>query len=201
MGGYAVGLSFDLFNEDIKEKACCNLADKVTQANYTVTTGFFGTAPLAPMLSRGGHKLTAYRLVTSTAYPSWLYPVTQGATTVWEHWDSFTTEKGFGGHNSMNSFNHYSFGSVLNWFYEYVLGIKRDINNPGYKHFVLEPDFIGFKSVQGGINSPCGRIESGYDMAGDKIIYRCTVPENSTATLILPNITKTLGSGDYQFIF
>ena len=86
------------------------------------------------MLSKGGYPEAAQKTITQTTFPSWLYPVTQGATTIWERWNSFTRENGFGGNNSMNSFNHYSLGSVLSWLYENTLGIQRDEEYPGYKH-------------------------------------------------------------------
>ncbi|WP_161557086.1 alpha-L-rhamnosidase [Paenibacillus amylolyticus] len=198
--GYAIGLNFNMFEERNKQKAYDNLASKTKEAGYTVTTGFFGTGPLNPMLSEGGYPEIAHALITQTAFPSWLYPVTQGATTIWEHWDSYTIEKGFGGRNAMNSFNHYSLGSVISWLYEYVLGIRRDVHNPGFNHFFLKPDFTGFQQASGSIETTYGKIESSYVVSGDEVTYQCSIPANSTATLILPGNTKNLGSGRYEFI-
>lgn len=200
-GGYSIGLGFDMFAEEYRQKAFAHLARTSSEAGYTVTTGFFGTSPINPMLSEGGYAEDAYKMMTSTAFPSWLFPVMQGATTIWEHWDSFTADKGFGEYNSMNSFNHYSLGAVVNWLYEYVLGIQRDISSAGYGHFILKPDLIGFKSARGGFETPYGRIEVSYEINGEKCVYNCTVPENTTAKLILPNISQTLGSGKYTFDF
>ena len=91
------------------------------------------------MLTEQGAVEDAWKMMLQTAFPSWLYPVTQGATTIWEHWDSYTKEKGFGGQNAMNSFNHYSLGSVLSWLYHTGLGIQRDETKPGYQHILLKP--------------------------------------------------------------
>lgn len=198
-GGYSIGLGFEMFAEEYRQKAFGHLARTSRESGYTVTTGFFGTSPINPMLSEGGYAEDAYKMMTSTAFPSWLFPVTQGATTIWEHWDSYTAENGFGEYNSMNSFNHYSLGAVVNWLYEYVLGIQRDISSTGYGHFILKPDLLGFKSARGGFETPYGRIEVSYEISGENSVYNCTVPENTTAELILPNIRKTLGSGKYSF--
>ena len=91
---------------------------------YTLMTGFIGTAWISIALSNANANREAYRLLQQTAYPSWLYPVVHGATTIWERLDGYTVEKGFGGHNGMNSFNHYSFGAVGQWLIAYSLGIQ-----------------------------------------------------------------------------
>ena len=163
-------------------------------------TGFFGTGLLNPALTRGGCTDTACSLLKQTDFPSWLYPVTQGATTIWERWNSFTLENGFGGNNSMNSFNHYSLGSVLSWIYETLCGIRRDEENPGYRHFTLAPVIAGFGRVEGSFRTPYGTIESGWRVAEGAAEYRCTVPPNTTASLRLPDGTDAeLGSGTYCF--
>lgn len=197
---YSLPLSFDVFHPTLKEKAYANLAGKVGEDGVTVTAGFFGCGNLNPMLSAGGYHELAYQLMTQTNFPGWLYPVTQGATTIWERWDSFTKEGGYGGLNAMNSFNHYSLGSVLSWLYESVLGIVRDEACPGYKHFYLKPNFHGFTKVSGGTETPYGRIESAYVKDGDKVRYRCVIPPNTTATIILAQEAKTYTSGAYEFV-
>jgi alpha-L-rhamnosidase len=197
---YALGLSYEMFDQDNRRKAFDHLARKTKEVGYTVSTGFFGTGPLNPMLSEGGYDELAYALITQTAFPSWLYPVTQGATTIWERWDSYTVERGFGGQNAMNSFNHYSLGSVLSWMYEYVLGIQRDEKTPGYKHFVLKPSFTGFQFAEGGFETPHGRIESYYVIKDGSIEYSCRIPANTTSTLKLKDKEYELGSGSYQYV-
>ncbi len=196
-GSYSVGLSCDVFDEDSCEAAFGHLARKTIEGDYTIQTGFFGTEPINPMLSLGGYSDLAYRTMTQTKYPSWLYPVTQGATTIWERWNSFTKEEGFGENNSMNSFNHYSLGSVLNWLYENVLGIKRDTDYPGYEHFVLQPEIGVFGCAKGGIHTPFGKIESAWERREDHVLYTCTIPPNTSADVMLGSEHRKLGSGTY----
>jgi alpha-L-rhamnosidase len=197
---YALPVMYGILKDQEARRASDHL-DRVTrEKGCRIFTGFFGTGLLNPALSAGGHVDTACALIRQTAFPSWLYPVTQGATTIWERWNSFTRENGFGGNNSMNSFNHYSLGSVLSWFYETLLGIRRDESNPGYRHFTLQPHFEGFGRVCGGFDSPLGRIESAWEKKDSCIVYRCTVPANATADLILPDGRQEhLKSGSWQY--
>lgn len=200
-GGYSIGLSFEMFAPELREKAAANLARVSKEAGYTVTTGFFGTSPINPMLSEYGYSADAFRMMTNTAFPGWLFPVTQGATTVWEHWDSYTAERGFGEYNCMNSFDHYSFGAVVSWLYEYVLGIRRVEESPAHKRFILNPELSGFDSAEGGIDTPHGRIEVAYRMSGGSGEYSCKIPPNTAAEIFLPGIHEKLGSGSYTFSF
>jgi len=132
---------------------------------YTLMTGFIGTAWISTALSESGWDEAAYRLLQQTEYPSWLYPVIHGATTIWERLDGFTEEKGFAGHNWMNSFNHYSFGAVGQWLMSHSLGIQRDPDNPGFKHFILQPTPDPDRRMtfaEGSYDSVYGRIESAW---------------------------------------
>lgn len=196
-GSYSVGLSCNVFDEYSRDLAFAHLARKTREGNYTIKAGFFGTGPINPMLSLGGYSDLAYRTITQTKCPSWLYPVTQGATTIWERWNSYTAEEGFGKNNSMNSFNHYSLGSVLSWIYENVLGIQRDMRYPGYKHFVLHPEVRFFRNAEGAINTPYGMIKSAWEWQEDFIFYTCSIPPNTSANVILGKSQQTLGSGTY----
>ena len=129
---------------------------------YSLMTGFIGTAWIMEALSRIDRDDVAYSLLTSTNYPSWLYPVTQGATTVWERLNSYTEKDGFGSNNSMNSFNHYSFGSVANWLLTRCLGISRDAE--GNVTVDPTPDPTGkVKWARGWIDTPEGRVESSWE--------------------------------------
>lgn len=206
---YALPLAYHMFSEENRQCAYKHLVRKTEGADCTVRTGFFGTGVLNPMLTEAGRVDLAYRLIQQTAYPSWLYPVTQGATTIWERWNSFTVENGFGGNNSMNSFNHYSLGSVLSWIYETVLGIQRDEKEPGYHHFVLRPAICvdggetesALDYAKGGFETIYGRIESSWEKTEGGYRYDCRIPENTTATLILPGKEiLELGSGEYHFL-
>ena len=188
-----------------------NVDDKgVKRPAYSLLTGFIGTAAISHALSKYDYNFEAYRLLTNNKYPSWLYPVKNGATTIWERLDSYTKENGFGGNNSMNSFNHYSFGAVGAWMFDSSLGIQRDENNPGFKHFYLKPmpDFGGngtysdtgnnITQAKGHYDSVYGRIESSWQRFNKGWYrYQFTIPANTTATVILPLIkgTKVLMNG------
>lgn len=198
-GSYSIALNCGVFAEEYVKRAYAHLARTTEEGNYTIQSGFFGTGPLNPMLSKGGYPEIAQKTITQTVCPSWLYPVTQGATTIWERWNSFTRENGFGGNNSMNSFNHYSLGSVLSWLYENTLGIQRDEEHPGYKHFTLKPEMGTFGFAKGGIETPHGRIESSWEKTKMGYCYRCTIPVNTKATVVLGENTQELGSGTYTF--
>ena len=105
---------------------------------YSLMTGFIGTAWISKALSDNGLSELAYRMLQNNQYPSWLYAIDQGATSIWERLNGYTVENGFGGNNSMNSFNHYSFGAVGQWMMAYSLGIQRD--EPGFQKFILQPE-------------------------------------------------------------
>lgn len=196
---YALGLEYGVIID--KEAAGKHLLRKTRDLGHTVGTGFFGTGLLNAALTNLGYSKDAYKLMLQTQYPSWLYPVTQGATTIWERWDSYTKEKGFGGQNAMNSFNHYSLGSVLSWMYSYILGIKKEEDYPGFEHFTLKPVIGPLEYAFGSVASPNGTIYSGWKKVEDKLEYTCEIPVNSTASLYLPDgQVKELGSGKYSFV-
>jgi len=195
---YAVPLALDVLNTKNKLWAQQHLAATIERPNedemgierpaYSLMTGFIGTAALNPALSEAGRDDLAYQLLQQTSYPSWLYSVKNGATTIWERLNSFTLENGFGGNNSMNSFNHYSFGAVAAWMNAYSLGIKRDPATPGFKHFYLNPtpDPTGqMRFAKGHYDSVYGRIESAWQFLDGGWEFRATVPPNTSATWIL----------------
>ena len=192
---YAVPLHYGVVND--REAFGKRLAEKSAEVGYTVTTGFVGTGPLCPALSETGHSDAAYRILTNTQYPSWLYSVTEGATTIWERWNSVTKENGFGGNNSMNSFNHYSLGAVGAWMYSYVLGIRR--GEGSWRKFVLQPCADCFDYAQGHFESVYGEIKAGWVRDDGKVVYKVSVPANTEAEIILPGRRETIGSGEYEF--
>lgn len=197
---YALGLEFGVMED--REKACINLLRKTRQLNHTVGTGFFGTGLLNQALTNLGYTEDAYKLMLQTAFPSWLYPVTQGATTIWEHWDSYTEEKGFGGQNAMNSFNHYSLGSVLSWMYHVILGIRKEETHPGCEHILLKPEMGPLEYAKGSVASPYGVIHAGWKKDGEAVSYQCELPVNMTGTVVLPDGTREeIGSGIHEFRF
>jgi len=194
---YAVGLGMNLFNEENRPFMIKNLADAIKRENkddggiirpqYSLMTGFIGTAWISKALSDNGLDELAYRLLQNSKYPSWLYSIEQGATTIWERLNGYTVEDGFGGNNSMNSFNHYSFGAVGQWMMAYSLGIQRD--EPGFRKFVLQPgpDPTGqMKWAAGYYDSMYGRIKSSWKTENGVLTYEASVPGNTTARLYLP---------------
>lgn len=192
---YAVPLHFGLIND--RERAGRRLAEKSAELDYAVTTGFVGTGPLCPALSDAGYSDVAYKILTNTKYPSWLYSVTEGATTIWERWNSVTKENGFGGNNSMNSFNHYSLGAVGAWMYAYVLGVRRGAGS--WQKFVLQPCCEGLASAEGSYESIYGEIKAAWRIENGKTFYKVSVPANTEAEIILPGRHEIIGSGDYEF--
>lgn len=171
---------------------------------HSLMTGFIGTAQIMNALSRCGATADAYALLTSHNYPSWLYPVDQGATTIWERLNSYTIHDGFGTNNSMNSFNHYSFGAVAQWLMGHCGGIRRADDGCGFATFVLEPTVDprpdGLTHARAEYDSPWGTIVSSWRKTGDKVEYRFEVPEGTTALLRLPGEKqKSLKSGKYTF--
>ena len=201
---YVLPFAFDIFNEKNRKAAQSNFANTITRINktdqnvecppYSLMTGFIGTAWINKALSDNGYSNLSYRLLQQTTYPSWLYPVEQGATTIWERLNSYTLTDGFGTNNSMNSFNHYSFGAVGAWMYNYSLGITRDENFPGFKHFNLrpEPDTTGKMTyARGYYDSMYGRIESSWEVKNGTCNYRFVVPANTTATAYIPVLKES----------
>jgi alpha-L-rhamnosidase len=211
---YVLPLAFGIIEDEaLRGKVLNNLVETIRHPGrsdngiycppYSLMTGFITTAWISKALSDNGRSDMAYKLLQQTSYPSWLYPVTQGATSIWERLDSYTKERGFGGNNSMNSFNHYSFGAVGQWLMAYSLGIDRDPSAPGFKHFVLHPeaDPTGEMTwARGWYATPYGYITSSWKRSGGKVEYVFTVPEGCSATLRIPGIPEQeLSAGQYTF--
>jgi alpha-L-rhamnosidase len=191
-------LALGVFDVSNKPFAVARLVETVKRSNtddggvvrppYSLMTGFIGTASISEALSANNQHAEAYRLLTQKTYPSWLYSVANGATTIWERLNSYTVENGFGGNNSMNSFNHYSFGAVAAWMYNHSLGIQRDEKSPGFKHFYLRPvpDPTGVLThAQGHISSMYGKISSAWSVQNEQVTYTVEVPANTSAELTL----------------
>lgn len=193
---YVLGLHFGIIPQELRKASASRLNEKIISNGYRLSTGFMGVSYLLFVLCGNGYEDTAFRLLTQTECPSWLYPVTQGATTIWERWDSYTSA-GFG-NAGMNSYNHYSYGSVMEWVYTSLVGITCDPEIPAYKHFILAPTCGGSLAyAEGSYRSAYGLIESGWRLEEGDLIYECTVPANTTATLKLPckEVAKVYESG------
>ncbi|MBR3681001.1 MAG: family 78 glycoside hydrolase catalytic domain [Clostridia bacterium] len=170
-----------------REEAKRHLERKLNESCGKLTTGFLGIKFLLPTLCDIGRADLAYGILTSTEFPGWGYSIMNGATTVWEHWDSFTAENGI--RAGMNSFNHYSFGSCVEWMFEYCLGIRPTASG-GFKSVILAPTFDPtgkITSAKGRYATPCGEIEVLWEKTGDKITYTATVPNAVNVNLDLHN--------------
>jgi alpha-L-rhamnosidase len=182
---YCLALAFHLLPENQVPEAADYLAADVKKFGH-LTTGFVGTPLLCQTLSDYGHADLAFMLLNRTKYPSWLYPVTQGATTIWERWDGQKPDGTFQD-VGMNSFNHYAYGAIGEWLYTYVAGINIDPKQPGYKHILLAPHpGGGLTDAEANFESVYGKIKSSWKLDGNDMVYEITVPANTTATVTLP---------------
>jgi alpha-L-rhamnosidase len=185
---YTLALSFGLLPESMRKNAAARLAADVRSFGH-LTTGFLGTPLLNPVLSDYGYFGEAYLLLNRKEYPSWLYPVTKGATTVWERWDGIKPDGTFQDPR-MNSFNHYALGAIGDWMYRVVAGIEIDAKHPGYKHVLIQPrPGGGLTWVKASEHSMYGLVVSHWQIKDGTMTLRVEVPANTTATVRLPNAT------------
>ncbi|EDM35463.1 rhamnosidase A [Pedobacter sp. BAL39] len=183
---YVLALQFDLFPENLRAQAAERLANNVHDYGNHLTTGFLGTPYLCHVLSRFGYTDVAYQLLLQESYPSWLYPVKKGATTIWERWDGIK-EDGTFQTVSMNSFNHYAYGAIGDWMYRNMAGIKPAEGTAGYKSIVIAPQPGGnIRRVAGGLDTPYGLVKSSWRLEDGLMKMEVVVPVNTTATIVLP---------------
>ncbi|GAB4580172.1 MAG: alpha-L-rhamnosidase [Anaerolineales bacterium] len=184
--GYVLALSFDLLPQELRPTTAAKLVDDIRQRDDHLSTGFVGTPYLNDVLTEMGYLDTAYALLKQTTWPSWLYSVTQGATTIWERWDGWTHDKGFQ-NPSMNSFNHYAYGAIGAWLYAVIGGIDLDPEQPGYKHIVMRPRPAGGLTYAiCELDSMYGKIRSAWTQENDRFHWQVTIPANTTATIHIP---------------
>lgn len=185
---YLLALAFDLLPRDARARAAEHLVDHIRALDWHLSTGFIGISHLNPQLTLNGHADVAYRLLLQETYPSWLFPVLQGATTIWERWDSWTIASGFH-KDGMNSFNHYSLGSVGEWLFRHVAGIELDPEVPGFQRFVLRP-FVGagLDFARASYRTMHGEIESHWRREGEALTWTIEVPANTTARVHIPSL-------------
>ncbi len=222
---YVLALMFNLLPDDLRPKAAAFLVDDIRSRHNHLSTGFLGTIYLCHVLTSCGYTDVAYDLLLQESYPSWLYPVRMGATTIWERWDGQKTDSTFQD-PGMNSFNHYAYGAIGDWMYRVSAGIETQ--DPGYKHLILQPHptkKLEFSKAT--FDSQYGPVSSGWERKGDKISVNVTIPPNATATIVIPvddiskvsvggkalegnttfssaktgdkNVTVEAGSGEYSF--
>jgi len=182
---YSVALAFDLLPETLDKKAAERLAADVKSFKH-ITTGFLGTPLICHVLSDYGYTDLAYMLLNRKEYPSWLYPVTMGATTIWERWDGIKPDGSFQD-AGMNSFNHYAYGAIGDWLYRVVAGIEIDPDLPGYKHVIIQPHPGGeLDYAIASVNSLYGKVTSGWEKKTGSLKVIVEIPANTFATVNLP---------------
>ncbi len=186
--GYVLALRFNLLPENKREAAARYLVSDIQAKGNHLSTGFVGVGYLCPTLTETGHADVAYKLLLNDTFPSWGYSIKHGATTIWERWDGWTEEKGFQD-AGMNSFNHYSLGSVGEWLYSSVAGIDLDPAAPGFKRIVVRPrPGAGLDHVRAEYETLYGRVVSAWSRqpGGGALTLNVSVPANATATVYVP---------------
>jgi alpha-L-rhamnosidase len=182
---YVLALNFDMLPESLREQAAGRLVANVKSYGH-LTTGFLGTPYLCHVLSRFGHTDLAYDLLLRKKYPSWLYPVTMGATTIWERWDGQKPDGTFQT-PGMNSFNHYAYGAIGDWMYRVVAGLDTHEDSVGYKHSIIKPHIGGgLTRVSASLDTYYGKLSSSWKINGDKLVMDVEIPANTTATVFIP---------------
>ena len=201
-----LALHFGLVPENaVKKTADFLVRDIAVTRRCHLSTGFLGTPLLLPVLTKLGRADLAYRLLEQTTYPGWLFPVTNGATTMWERWNSWTPDRGFG-EVAMNSFNHYAYGAVGEWFYETICGIRPG-EAGGFRRFTLAPQPGGtFTEAEAEYDSLYGKIVSAWSIKKGALVWRFTVPFGTEADLVPPpgwrgRLPKHAGPGSYEYTF
>ena len=184
--GYVLALNFDMLPENLREQTVEKLVQNIRSYNNHLTTGFLGTPYLCHVLSRFGKTDVAYTLLMQETYPSWLYPVKMGATTIWERWNGIRPDSTFEP-ASMNSFNHYAYGAIGDWMYRVVAGLDTYDDAPGYKHIKIKPHIGGgLTNASASLQTYYGKASSGWKIDGNKIYLDIEIPANTKATVILP---------------
>jgi alpha-L-rhamnosidase len=203
---YALALAFDMLPDNLREQAVARLAANITRYGNHLTTGFLGTPYLCHALSRFGYADVAYKLLLQETYPSWLYPIKMGATTIWERWDGIKPDGSFET-PTMNSYNHYAYGAIGDWMYRVISGVDTDTDGPGYKKIIIKPTIGGnLTYANATYQTPYGKLTSNWKIQGDILQLDVEVPANTTATVYVPDYTvkegyktEQIGSGVYHF--
>ncbi|MDP4222273.1 MAG: glycoside hydrolase family 78 protein [Bacteroidota bacterium] len=185
---YVLALKFNLLPENLRQKAAEFLVEDIKSRRNHLSTGFLGTVFLCHVLSAEGYSNVAYDLLLQETYPSWLYPVRMGATTIWERWDGQKTDSTFQD-AGMNSFNHYAYGAIGDWMYRVSAGIEEI--RPGYKEIRIQPHPAKrLDYAKATFESPYGTIASGWERKEGKIIVKVRIPANSNATIVIPTANQ-----------
>lgn len=193
---YVLSLQFDMLPEALRKQAAAKLADNIKGYGVHLTTGFLGTPYLCHVLTRYGYTDLAYQLLLQEKYPSWLYPVKMGATTIWERWDGIKPNGNFQT-PGMNSFNHYAYGAIGDWMYRVMAGLDTDESGPGYKQISIRPQLGGgFTQVSASLDTYYGKLGSSWQLKDTILQMDIEIPANTSATLWIPSGKKeTLREG------
>ncbi|WP_218040433.1 alpha-L-rhamnosidase [Actinomadura sp. WMMB 499] len=204
---YALAIVFDVLDPEQERRAGDRLAGLVADAGYTISTGFAGTPHVLPALTRTGHLDDAYRLLLQTSCPSWLYPITMGATTVWERWDAVRPD-GTLNPSTMCSLNHYAFGAVAEWLHTTVGGLSPV--EPGYRTMRIAPrPGGGLTGASLAHRTPHGEVRVSWRLteAGrhGRMAVEVTVPDGTAATVVLPHhpdgLVAEVAGGDHAWSY
>lgn len=202
---HLLALAFELVTPEQRPATARRLRKLIEKEGHRLSTGFLGTPWMCEVLTRIGDDDMAYRLLLQTELPSWLYPITMGATTIWERWDAMLPD-GSINPGEMTSFNHYAYGAVGAWLYERLAGLRQHDDVHGWRRFVVEPHpGGGIRHAKATVDTPCGRTESSWriddhDGAPSTFTLHAVVPANTTAELWLPGATEAVeaGSGTHE---
>ncbi|WP_299012555.1 family 78 glycoside hydrolase catalytic domain [uncultured Polaribacter sp.] len=185
---YLLALAFDLLPDHKVKNAQANLLRKLKEADYHLRTGFLGTPLLSKVLDEMGEIDMVYKLIFNETYPSWFYSINQGATTIWERWNSYSKTEGYNP-MSMNSLNHYAYGAIGEWMYERIGGIAP--LEAGYKVIKIAPEpRKPLTSASTSLETPYGKVSSTWEIKNDEFQLKVTIPPNTTAKVIIPADTK-----------
>jgi len=192
--GYLLAIAFGLLDKDMEAKAFQHLVQLIdVEAKGHLRTGFLGTPVIMSVLTQHGRTDLAFDLLFRESYPGWFYSIQQGATTMWERWNSYSKEDGFGD-DSMNSFNHYAYGAIGEWMYGTIAGLS--LKEAGYRTILFSPHpNPHLNSAKAKLETPYGLARSEWNRVGDVIHYQITIPPNTTGLLG----TQVLRPGTYEF--
>ena len=183
---YVLALNFDMLPENLRAQAAKRLVDNIEDYDNHLTTGFLGTPYLCHVLTRFGYDSIAYKLLLQDSYPSWLYPVKMGATTIWERWDGIKPDSSFES-VGMNSFNHYAYGAIGDWMYRVMVGIDTYEDGVGYKHIKIQPHVGGgFTNASASLKTYYGTVSNSWKIDADKFMMDVEIPSNTKADVFIP---------------